>query len=236
MPMTAFIGVRISWLIVARNELLASFAASAAARACLVSLNMPHVLDRDHRLVGERLQQADFRRRERTNLVAQQRDHADRLAFAQQRHVEHRAESVACLQIADVRVFGVHDRGHVLDMDDPALEHGAAADRGLLDRQRFRHPRSSGRSGRSVVIARNWAPSTSQTRLPSARQSCPARSRDGFQHRLHFGRRLADHAQDFGRRRLPLERLLRLVEQARCSGSRSRPGRRRSAAAPPPCR
>ncbi len=37
MPMTAFIGVRISWLIVARNALLASFAASAwprAASAC----------------------------------------------------------------------------------------------------------------------------------------------------------------------------------------------------------
>ena len=39
MPITAFIGVRISWLIVARNELFASLAASAAARACLVSLN-----------------------------------------------------------------------------------------------------------------------------------------------------------------------------------------------------
>ena len=39
MPMTAFIGVRISWLIVARNELFASLAASAAARASCVSLN-----------------------------------------------------------------------------------------------------------------------------------------------------------------------------------------------------
>ena len=39
MPITPFIGVRISWLIVARNSLLAWFAASAAARACLVSLN-----------------------------------------------------------------------------------------------------------------------------------------------------------------------------------------------------
>ncbi len=29
MPITAFIGVRISWLIVARNALFASFAASA---------------------------------------------------------------------------------------------------------------------------------------------------------------------------------------------------------------
>jgi hypothetical protein len=33
MPITAFIGVRISWLIVARNaELFASFAVSATAR------------------------------------------------------------------------------------------------------------------------------------------------------------------------------------------------------------
>ncbi len=39
MPMTAFIGVRISWLIVARKALLASLAASAAARASCASLN-----------------------------------------------------------------------------------------------------------------------------------------------------------------------------------------------------
>ena len=37
MPITAFIGVRISWLIVARNELLASFADSAAACASWAS-------------------------------------------------------------------------------------------------------------------------------------------------------------------------------------------------------
>ena len=39
MPITAFIGVRISWLIVARNELFASLAASAAARASCACLN-----------------------------------------------------------------------------------------------------------------------------------------------------------------------------------------------------
>ena len=33
MPITAFIGVRISWLIVARKALLASLAASASRRA-----------------------------------------------------------------------------------------------------------------------------------------------------------------------------------------------------------
>ena len=35
MPMTAFIGVRISWLMLARKSLLARLAASAASRALL---------------------------------------------------------------------------------------------------------------------------------------------------------------------------------------------------------
>jgi len=39
MPITAFIGVRVSWLMVARNALLASLAVSAAARAFWASLN-----------------------------------------------------------------------------------------------------------------------------------------------------------------------------------------------------
>ncbi len=34
MPITALSGVRISWLIVARNALFASVAASASSRAC----------------------------------------------------------------------------------------------------------------------------------------------------------------------------------------------------------
>ena len=39
MPITALSGVRISWLMAARNELLASFACSAAVRACPASSN-----------------------------------------------------------------------------------------------------------------------------------------------------------------------------------------------------
>ena len=37
MPMMAFIGVRISWLMAARNALFAWFAASAASRASSAS-------------------------------------------------------------------------------------------------------------------------------------------------------------------------------------------------------
>ena len=46
--------------MVARNALLASLAASAAARASCASLEQPRVLDRDHRLVGEGLEQRDL--------------------------------------------------------------------------------------------------------------------------------------------------------------------------------
>ena len=57
MPITAFIGVRISWLIVARNELFASLAASAAARASCASLEQPRVLQRDADVRGDRAEQ-----------------------------------------------------------------------------------------------------------------------------------------------------------------------------------
>ena len=49
--MIAFIGVRISWLIAARNALFAWFASSAASRASCASREQPGVLDRDRRLL-----------------------------------------------------------------------------------------------------------------------------------------------------------------------------------------
>ena len=58
MPMTAFIGVRISWLIVARNELFASLAASAAARASCASLEQPRILQRNADVGGDGGKQA----------------------------------------------------------------------------------------------------------------------------------------------------------------------------------
>ena len=39
--------------------------------------------------------------------------------------------------------------------------------------------------------------------------------RDRFEYRLHVRRRAGDHLEDVGRRSLPLQRLLRLVEQPR---------------------
>ena len=44
MPITAFMGVRISWLMLARNSLFSRLASSALSRASLSSPNMSGVL------------------------------------------------------------------------------------------------------------------------------------------------------------------------------------------------
>ena len=157
MPITAFIGVRISWLMVARNELFASLAASAAARACLRLVEQAHVLDRDHRLVGERLQQRDLRRRRTApSLRAADDEDAERLALAQQRHVEHRAESrSASCQLADAP--GCLRRPSTAVSSTwmtRAFEERAAPDATARDqRPASRTPPAPGTSGRSWSIA-----------------------------------------------------------------------------------
>ncbi len=62
------------------------FGELGGARLHLVE--QPHVLDRDHRLVGKGGDQLDLPVGERPNLVTRQDDHADRAAFAQQRNAE----------------------------------------------------------------------------------------------------------------------------------------------------
>ena len=74
MPITAFIGVRISWLIVARNEPLAALA-SSAMRVCSSSwVNRCALADRDRRLLRERLRDAPVPSLEGSNLVSAQRE------------------------------------------------------------------------------------------------------------------------------------------------------------------
>ena len=56
MPRMAFMGVRISWLTLARNSSLARFAASAASLACRSSSSLPLALDAQGDHVGDRSQ------------------------------------------------------------------------------------------------------------------------------------------------------------------------------------
>jgi hypothetical protein len=66
-----------------------------------------HVLNCDHRLVGERLHELDLRRRKRTHLPAQHGDDADGLFALKQWHVQHRAKSVARLEFTHVGIAGL---------------------------------------------------------------------------------------------------------------------------------
>ena len=215
MPMTAFIGVRISWLMVARNALLASLAASAAARASCVSLEQARVLDRDHRLVGEGLQQLDLLVGERPGRLA-----------------HHAIEPMP----RPSRISGTRARCRSAD---PLLQRadvgGRSGDRRQTSamctgrRSRMARPvMMSARSG-SCVAAR-WlgvvprhAVERTQLVVVDERRSCRsvaaeqalAAVEDLRRTPAHVGRaELADHAQHLGGGGLLLERLLGLVEQA----------------------
>src|SRR6516162_7292705 len=61
------------------------------ARARLHLVEQPHVLDRDHRLVGERLQQLHLFVRKWPHRAARQREYPDRCLFTQQGRADHGA-------------------------------------------------------------------------------------------------------------------------------------------------
>ena len=79
-PITAFIGVRISWLIAARNVLLAALAASAAVARLLGARVQPRIVERDHGQLGEPLEPLDVGLRERPLIggVASDSERAER--------------------------------------------------------------------------------------------------------------------------------------------------------------
>ncbi len=66
-----------------------------ALQRLLRLVEQAHVLDRDHGLVGEGLQQRDLLRREGARLAAPGKDRADRLAFTKHRHRKHCARADA---------------------------------------------------------------------------------------------------------------------------------------------
>ena len=58
-------------------------------RALLLGLEQSHILDSDHRLIGEGLDQLDLLFGERPYLGARQHDYADRSSFAHERNAKH---------------------------------------------------------------------------------------------------------------------------------------------------
>src|SRR5262249_60956154 len=87
-----------------------------------------HVLDRDHRLVGKRRCKFDLLIGERLYSIAPQIDGAERHAFPQQRD---REDSAMAQLASDRAAFRVRLRLglQIRDMDSPALQDGAPANR-----------------------------------------------------------------------------------------------------------
>ena len=85
-PMMALSGVRSSWLMLARNCDLCSLAICELAALLLDLAEQPRVLDRQHRLRGERLQQLDRALRELARRLAAHHQRSHDLIGGEQRH------------------------------------------------------------------------------------------------------------------------------------------------------
>ena len=122
------------------------------ARARLHRLEQPHVLDRDHRLVGEGRDQLDLPVGERPHRRAHQRRSPDRNSFSQQRDGENRAKPPS----SDPRctIFGIGE--NVGDVDGaPSSRRRPTAGRSREIGYRSHSPYSAkSRSRRQEVVRR----------------------------------------------------------------------------------
>ncbi len=87
-----------------------------------------HVLDRNHRLVGEGLEECELLVGERPHLHASRKDRADRNAFAHQRHSQCRTMPDQPLHCLGLRPLFVRFCKQVVDVDRAAFKHAPAAD------------------------------------------------------------------------------------------------------------
>ena len=167
------------------------------------------VLDRDHRLVGEGLEQRQLLVAERRRRVARDLDRADAVSFPDHRREGDR-EAAGCLGDPQQR------RRHVRIGEDVAIVNDAA----LADRLRGRGPFERAREGpgeRTFGLLADAAKARlAQKALvvdkidaePGRGEQALAAVEDLVEHRLRVGDRAADHLQHLGGRGLLLEGLL----------------------------
>ena len=178
-----------------------------------------HVLDRDHRLVGELLQQLFLGLRHRSSLGPADDDDAERLALAQHRHAQHaapahgRGKSLIVVRIGQ----------RVLQSDHRPGEDGSSGYLGRVGPHRVLGPKQLDIVRAHVVAGdemEQLAIEAEHVRKHASAESDSV-AHDRLEHRLHVGRRGADHAKYRGSCRLLLQCLsqlararLHLVEQA----------------------
>jgi hypothetical protein len=157
-------------------------------------LEQTDVLDRDHRLVREGVQQLDLLVGERSGLTAAKLEGADRRALAHEGYGHGRVEAELPGVVPGSRKLGGHRRdvGHV---DLALLEHAEGGDGLARDRQ---DPPQRG--GEGAVVGDQPQPLA----VPPPDLSVGGAAVAGralhhrVQHRPEIGGRAADHAQDLG--------------------------------------
>jgi hypothetical protein len=174
------------------------------ARPRLQLLEQADVLDCDHRLVGEGLEEVDLLVRERLDLDPANQDRPDRLALAHEWCGQHGALVAA----PDPRKLTVGLPTDVLDVNRPAFDDRASGVRATIHRNDF------GRAEWYGAEARGDAHRVAIDQT----DGCVGRVTDSggvlgdrIHHRLQVRRRTGDHAQDLGHRGLLLERLAELA-------------------------
>ena len=176
-------------------------------------VEQPYILDRDHRLVGEGRGEIDLSVAESSYHSAHQHDHADRDSFAQQGNAEHGTGAHLSCGSAQ-HVFRVIL--NVSYMDDVAFKRSSPSDRAPT---RFEldlcHIVTDG--GREPMACGMFVDCAAQAmnrrHIGVAQPHCGFNQR--VEHRLQIEGRAADHLEHVGGRRLLLQRLAQLVEQAR---------------------
>ena len=192
-----------------------------------------HVLDRDHRLVGEGSDQRDLLVVERHGLAPSGDDRADHLAGAHHRRADLRVVAEAARKrLRDGRHSRIagnrHDLRH-LCAQHRASDMGLVVDRSWVILEHLlgaRHAVECADLDLAVARQRDHG----ELGVEQAQQV----ARNRLEHRRRVRHRSAHRGQDLSGSRLSLKCLLRFLEQARVLDRDRRLGRRRSRAALPP--
>src|SRR5262245_49542136 len=201
-----------------RSQLLDRLGELAGASLHLVE--QPHVLDRDHRLVGEGLQKLDLSVREQPGLSAGDRNRAYGNAVAQYRDTYDTAKAADSRHSTEREVRVCVD---IRDLNDASLEHRASRGGSPTWRRRIRASVHLEHVGGEAMV-RHEVKKMPVEPVDKAELGLAEPSRafgDHVEDRLDVRERATDDAQHLRGRRLLLQRLgefararLHLVEQA----------------------
>ncbi len=199
-----------------REELRLVLAGDLELAALVLDLvEQPHVLDRDHGLVGEGLYQLDLLLGERPHFFPAHQDAAERLSFPQQRHRERRPVPEQLLWHTRLGKF-VEGGREVRDMHDRRID----------DRTAYNQAPRQGKDGpgaRQIAESHDVPQGIRLHQVQAGvRRVAQLRRavRNRFKNRHHVSGRAADDAQDLGGRGLLFQRFgdfgvtrLELLEQ-----------------------